>query len=500
MLVRFVAVTALAVGLAGCATVRPEAALDDLRETVEARSDARVVWRTGAAEDARADSAVARLLAGPLTAEAAVQVALLNNRRLQATYEDLGVAQAELVQAGLLANPLFGGRALWALDEGGAPDLGFNVAFEFLDVFYLPLRKSVARSAYEAARLRVASAVLRMAADARTAYVRAQTDAARLAMQRRVVENAGGAYEAALVLREAGNVPAVDFLAEQALYEQARLDLVTAEVQAVESREALARRMGVFGPQARFRLDEEVPPVPATETFAARTGAGLVAVLVSGGTVETADALAAPALDLPALERAAVEASLDLAAARQDVLTYARRLGIARPQSVLPDLEVGGELEREEGHWKLGPEVEVVLPLFDQGQARVARARAELRRRQALYFATGVEVRSAARTLGQRLAAVRRTSLHYQRVVLPLRIELTAQTLLQYNAMQAGVFRLLQVQQMEIEAGRRYLDTLAAYWQARTDLDLLLQGVMPELGGGAALPESGGPAMADPGH
>lgn len=474
---------AAALGLAGCASFRPQAAFDDVRQTLDGRADTRLIWRTGAPEDAAADRAVDSLLARPLTADAAIQIALLNNRRLQATYENLGVAQAQLVQAGLLSNPIFGARALWPLEESGPPDLGFNVAFKFLDVFYLPLRRRTARSELEAVQVRVASAVLDLAAQTQTAYLRAQADAARLAMQRRVVENADAAYQAALLLREAGNVPATDLLAEQALYEQARLDLVAAEGAAVEQREALVRLMGLFGEATDVQLAGALPPVPEAEPFRFAQGGG-------ADTTEVVDAAA--------LERAAVEASLDLTAARQDIVTFGHRLGLAAPESLLPALEVGGEIEREGGKWEAGPEATVALPLFDQGQARRAVLRAELRRRQALYYAVGVEVRSAARTLARRLATTRRTALHYQRVLLPLRAELVEETLRQYNAMQIGVFELLQAQQLEVTASRRYFDALSAYWETRTDLDLLLQGGMPDLDGrGRAHPSGENASLRD---
>jgi cobalt-zinc-cadmium efflux system outer membrane protein len=494
---RLTAFTLVAVLFAGCATVQPQEAFDDVAKTVGERTPYRVAWTTGSAEDANVADAVDALLADSLTADEAVQVALLNNRRLQASYEDLGVAQANLVQAGLLANPIFGARALWALEESGPPDLGFNVAFEFLDVFYRPLRRRIARSELEAAQVRISGAVLDLAARTRMAYVEAQADAARLAMQRRVVANTDAAYEASLLLREAGNVPAVDLLAEQALYEQARLDLLVAEGAVVESREALVRLMGLYGQAAGIRLAATLPPVPDTEPFRfIRTASDGMNDAVDAGGME----MMAGTVDVAALEREAVEASLDLAAARQEIVTFGHRLGLATPESLLPELEVGGELEREEGEWEAGPEVAVVLPLFDQGQARRAALQAELRRRQALYYATAIEVRSAARVLAQRLALARRTALQYQRVVLPLRARLVEQTLLQYNAMQTGVFGLLQAQQLEIAAARRYFDALAGYWEARADLDLLLQGRMPALdGGGLALP-TGGPAMREAGH
>ena len=470
----------------GCATVRTDAAADDLRQTLAERADAPVVWRTDPDVDARADSAVAALLADSLSADAAVQVALLNNPRLQATYEDLGVAQAQLVQAGLLSNPVFGGRALWGLDEGGAPDLGFNVAFEFLDVLWLPLRKRVARSEYASARLRVAEAVLDLAARTRLAYTRAQADRLRLEMEARISRNAEAAHTAALLLREAGTVPAAEYLAERARYEQARLDVVMAEQGAAESREALTRTMGLAS--GAFRLGGRLEPVPDAEPLAITLAEG------------PADGLVGATLDVSALEDRAVASSLALEAARYDAQAVAHRLGLAGVQSVLPELELGGEVEREDGEWEAGPEVEVALPLFDGGQARRAALRAELRRARAEYRAVAVDVRSAARVLATRLAAARRVAIHYQRVVLGLRQDLSEQTLRQYNAMQVGVFGLLQAQQAEAQSARDYADALAAYWDARTDLDALLAGRMPDLGA-AASPASGRAApMREPGH
>lgn len=460
--------------LGGCATVQPQRAGDDLRETLSPRTDLPVVWRTDPVLDAQADSAVARLLSDSLSADEAVQVALLNNPHLQATYEDLGVAQASLVQAGLLRNPVFGARALWSVSEAGAPNLGFSAALHFLDVFLLPLRKAVARSEYEAVRLRVAEAVLDQAVRTRRAYTQAQADHLRLEMQGRMVQNADAAYQAARLLREAGNVPAIDLLAEQARYEAVRLDRIGVELAALESREVLVREMGLWGANARFRLADRIPPVPDAEPLA--------------GTLE--------ALDVGEIERRAVEASLVLAAARHEAEAAARRLGIERVESVLPDLGIGGELERDGGEWEAGPEVEIALPVFDQGQARRAAGWAALRRARAQYTTTAVEVRSAARVLASRLGAARRIALQHQRVLLALQAELATQTLRQYNAMQTDVFGVLQAQRQEAESARQYADALAAYWTARIDLEALLQGRQPDdlVGGSLMSSASSAPA------
>ena len=98
---------ALLVFVSGCTTIAMNAGFDDVRGTVEERSASRIFWNSGTDLDKEAAEKVDSLLKTKLTADEAVQIALLNNRDLQAVYSDLGVAQADLVQAGLFNNPIF---------------------------------------------------------------------------------------------------------------------------------------------------------------------------------------------------------------------------------------------------------------------------------------------------------------------------------------------------------------------------------------------------------
>src|SRR5689334_12700209 len=93
--------------LNACATVKPDARLPEVRDLTGSRINQNVVWRKDTAQDEMARDAVRRLLQHELTADAAVQIALLNNRGLQEAYSSLGIAQADLVEAGLLDNPVF---------------------------------------------------------------------------------------------------------------------------------------------------------------------------------------------------------------------------------------------------------------------------------------------------------------------------------------------------------------------------------------------------------
>lgn len=438
--------------LAGCASLSPDRGFDKVAAEAEQRGGYRAQWIGVTAADSAAASAEAALLRDTLSAEGAVQVALLRNPRLQSTYEELGIAQAAAVQAGLLRNPVFGAGAGFPL-EGGAPDLAFSVALDFLGILYLPMRKAIAASSYEAARLRVTEEVLAVASETKAAYYSAVIAEERARVAAELLRGAEVTYEAARLLREAGNTSAYTFLQEKALYEELRLERATTELAAAEQREVLTGLLGVGGASAGYRLPDRVPALP-THTWM--------------------DSLSAAEA-----EQRAMAASLALAAARQDVITYGRRLGLATPEALLPDLEVGAEAEWEEGHWKLGPEVEIALPLFDAGQARRAAARAELRQRQEAVRATALDVRSAARTLRARLLTARLAAEHYADVLVPLRAEIARQALLQYNAMQIGVFGVLEAREAHVRSTMRYYDALMDFWQARTDYELLLQGGSP---------------------
>jgi cobalt-zinc-cadmium efflux system outer membrane protein len=100
----------LALFVAGCTQVPKGAGFNDVKNLVEQRVDYRIHWNQETEADREVEKAIDELLKNKLTAEAAVQIALLNNPNLQAVYEDLGVTQADVVEAGLLENPVIFGQ------------------------------------------------------------------------------------------------------------------------------------------------------------------------------------------------------------------------------------------------------------------------------------------------------------------------------------------------------------------------------------------------------
>ena len=434
--------------LTGCASVPSKGGFDQVQQATTQRLGKKVQWNQGTADDKAVAQAVHSLLQRPLTADDAVQIALLNNRRLQATYEELGVAQANLVQAGLLKNPRFSGSFEPPVSSGPKPVIGLELTQDFLDLFLVGLRKNIASSEFDAAKARVTIAVMDQAGETRVAFLELQAAEQLLEMRRSVADAATASAEASQKLFDVGNITKLALANERAGLSQARLELAAAQAQTVDRHERLTRLMGLWGADATaWRATGRLPELPKDE------------------------------INLNDIERRAIDQSLDLAEVKAKVQIAAGRAGITQWSAILSDLEVGVISTREnDGFWHVGPSVSLQIPIFDQGQARNAAAAAQLRRALQEYVAEAVELRSAARAARDRLVAARERAAYCHDVSLPVRHEVLLESHLQYNAMQIGVFQLLLAKRAEIEAGSQYVESLRDYWMARASLELILAG------------------------
>jgi cobalt-zinc-cadmium efflux system outer membrane protein len=438
--------------LSGCATFEPRAGFLEVSDTVKARSGMDVAWNPGTELDAQAAQKVRELLARPLTLDAAVQVALLNNRDLQATYAELGLAQADLVQAGLLKNPVFDIGLKFPL-SGGVTNLELGTALDFLDILYLPLRKRVAVARFEDAKLQVTGAVLDFAAAVQAAFYRHQANEQSLDLFQSIAQGLALSLEVAQRLLEAGNITDLDVARERALAEQAKLQFAVAELATHQSREQLNLLMGLWGDETAWAMTRRLPDIPDQP------------------------------IPLDGLERQAIGQSLELASARQQIIAAGEQAGFTRATALVPELSLGALAEREGGDeggsWQVGPGLEISLPLFDQAQARIGRAYTETRRAQQAYYALGVRIRATVRAVRASVQGMQSRALYYRDILLPLRERIVNEAQLQYNAMQLGVFGLLQAQEQQIQTAGAYVEALRDYWLARTDLGQLLSGRLP---------------------
>lgn len=449
--------------VAGCARIAPQEAFDDVAFDVGSRINKRVQWDSGSADDLSARTAVKAMLARPLTPASAVQIALLNNRDLQAAYADIGMAQANLVQAGLLRNPIFDGAVTWFADAGGTPNLAFGVAWSFVDLLKRPRRKAVARSALEESKLRVARRVIEHAADTHAAFIDFVAAKEEIGMLKSIADTARANVNAAAALRKAGNITELEFEQNQSFLTTAKLELSQAEARSDEMREKLNVLMGLTGKQTYWAAPSQLPELPAS--------------MIRTGNVEAR----------------AVRASLDIAMARQKLTTLGRQFRLVRKESLLRDIGAGPEYEREveveenedtgakektkRRAW--GPVFEVEIPIFDRGQARKAGVLMQIEQAENELWALAVKVRSTARLSRARLVTSARTVAYFEKAVVPQSDRILRNMQRDYNAMQESVFRLIDARRRQITTGRQRIQAQRAYWNAFVRLEQLMSGVMP---------------------
>lgn len=437
---RIAAVLAAAL-LGGCVSVPRDAGFGDLQRTVEEQTRQKVEWNRGAIESP-ADDRVRELLGQPLDADRAVQVALLNNRDLQATLEELGIARAEYLETFLPRNPVFDAELRF-------PNRPFEIALgqSLIDLLQLPSRRALGQAQLRAAQMRITAAVIHFAAEVRSDFYELQAGQQVLARQR-VIREAAEAW-ATLARRQhtSGNISDLDLENEQALYEQVKLDTARAELDALAAREQLTADMGLLSDRTEWSVPPDFAAMPATE------------------------------LPREELETMALARRFDVAVARQEVEAARRARPLAR-MADLDELAVGIHRDREsDGETSTGPWVAIPIPIFNRGAAARRRALGVFRQAHQRLAATEVAARSEARTARERLLEARARAEYVRDVIFPRRQRILYLTQLEYNAMHRSVYQLIQARQNVVAAELQLIEAQRDYWMARTELDTAMSGV-----------------------
>jgi outer membrane protein TolC len=177
----------LATLTAGCATFSTDGGFGQTQQVVKQATGHDAVWPQDEAAVADARGRVEQLLAAPLTADTAVQVALLANPGLQASYAELRLAEADRVQAGRLPNPVFSLMRAWSGDEF---KLERVLGIDVMALLTLRTRSAIGAQRFEAAKLQAAADTVAVAFEARRAFLHAVSaeETARYAAQ--VVDSA----------------------------------------------------------------------------------------------------------------------------------------------------------------------------------------------------------------------------------------------------------------------------------------------------------------------
>src|SRR4030088_1073836 len=245
--------------LSGCATFSPDGGMTVVAD-VAAETIKKDVISIRTSEDAeRARELVGRLLRRTLTVDSAVQIALLNNRGLQASYNELALAEAEMVRESLPPNPTF---SIFRIVGDGALEAERQVVGNILALSTLPFRTEIARQRFQQAQVRAAEETLRLAADVRRTYFRAVALNELVGLLTDAKSTAESTAQLALKLGETGALNKLDQAREQAFYAEITADLATLRQDATSSRERLIRLLRLWDGDTGIRLPQRLPVLP----------------------------------------------------------------------------------------------------------------------------------------------------------------------------------------------------------------------------------------------
>ena len=464
--------------LGGCAGFSPDGGMAPIQAAAYAEIGKEVVKIGDDTVALTAKARVDQLLRKPLTADSAVQVALLSNRGLQAAFNELGIAEAQMVAASLPPNPRFGISKLSGRFE---VEVERQIVGSLLALITLPARAEIAGDRFKTAQLRAVEAVLRLAADARRQYYRAVAANAQVAFYQEAKASADAASELFKRLGESGGVNKIDQAREFAFEAELTVQLAQARQQQSQERERLIRQLGLWGNDLKFRLGS-LPPLPRLQS-------------------------------VKAIEAEALRKRVDIQIARAELDTLAKSLGLANATRFVNDIDLlgrrtydrgrsindHGHVERESSRSKT-LELEIDIPIYDFGQSKVALAEQTYMQAANRLAEKAVNARSEAREAYTAYRASYDITRQYQNNVLPLRKIIQEQSLLQYSGMLNDVTDLIT------DARNRILSNVAAinarrdFWIAHTDFKHALIGGGSGGGGSATVAAAGGGDAGGGGH
>lgn len=391
-----------------------------------------------------------------LILDTALKIALTNNSEIQATFQDLGIAKADVWQATLFKNPTFDGFVRFpnhdTISDGedtkrAENNVELSISQDFIDVILMPFKRRVATSEYDAVKLRVTDAVLGFILEVKKAYYSAQASEQVRELQKTALEASEAAVELADRQQKAGTLKALDLSIERAAYEEAKLSYEKSKADALLAREPLNRLMGLAGEDAAlWKINSSLKDLPESDP------------------------------KLENLETRALSERLDLAAIRQQTKTFERSLTATR-LGIIPRAEVGFNTEKEiDGGRITGPTWNVEVPVWDQQLAKGSRGKAQWRQSRFSETAYEIKVRSEVREAMTNLQKARTAAESYRDKIIPEREKIIELFLRQYNFMLSGIYQLLDAKQKEVFARQEYIESLRDYWSSLAELERAVGG------------------------
>ncbi len=441
---KFAALISLPLIIGGCASFSTDGGFSAVEQVAKERLGKEVTWQRSDNATDTAAQRVKELLASPLTVDDAVQIALLNNRGLQASFYELGISESDFVQAGRLPNP---GFSFSRTRQGSEIEIDRSLTFNIAHLLTMPLTRQMEQRRFEQTKREVTMQMLSLAAETRKAYYMAVAADQTMLYMQQVKKAADAGAELAGRLTQAGNYNKLQQAREQGFFAEAALNLTRAEQAQTRSKEKLTRLMGLWGPQTAFTLPLRLPDLPKKPN------------------------------DMANVEQMAMAQRLDVQAARLSTEQLAKNLGLSKATRFINVLEVGAIRNTfNDQPVQRGYSVTLELPLFDWSGAKVAKAEAlymqSINRTAEIAINARSEVREAY--LGYRSSYD--IAMHYQNEIVPLKKRVSEENQLRYNGMLIGVFDLLADARSQIASVNSAIEASRDFWIAQADLEMSLLG------------------------
>lgn len=452
------------IALSGCATVNPAPDYERVGQRLEEATGFQRVYQPG--EDDEIDEIVAGLVTDGITATEAVEICLLNNPSLQAAFMDVGMARADVVQAGLLSNPFIGISARLP-DGGGLVNLEASVAQNIAELWQIPVRKRAATRSLDRAILQVALRAAQLAARAKAGYYLAVAADERHRIAQENLAIAQDLLGLAVMKQEAGATSELEVNLSRSLAINAEIEVPRARLASANARRGLAELLGLVCDADALvltdKLPEIYPDIVDTSSLIALArqsrldvAAAEDALAIAETNLEEQYLLIFPTLEL-GLE---LEREDRRSQGGRDILADTARASIASGGLTAPDIQPRSERRSEGGqNTILGPSLGFELPIFDQNQAQIAKARFAVQQARKTLDAIERSMIQEVRGAADRALTAWRLMKTYRDESLPLA---QANLDLSREAFRVGRASFLVV----LEAERQFLDARNAYVSA----------------------------------
>ncbi len=469
----------LAIGLlplvvAGCTTTAsvdgissPMAGFASMAARTESVTGKKTVWVQSSEEARTVSERVKRLVQkktiGP---DAAVQIALLNNKGLQAAYAEIGLSAADMWQESMLVNPTI---SVGMIGVDPVRTIEGAVVGNILALATRQRRVAVADARFRQAQLRAAEETLRLAADTRRAWINAVSAWESVSYLNKAQAAADAASELAQKLGETGAFTKTGQAREHVFYAEIVGQAAEARLAARTAKEELTRLMGLWGPDVDYSVPNTLPALP------------------KGAKAKRA------------IEAEALKNRVDLEIAKLELEALAKSYGLTEATRYVSDLELrsGAQVERAKSEGgtetSVTPTLELgfVIPIFDTGKARMRKAELAYMQAANRMAEKAVNIRSEARSAYDAYRSTYDIARHYRNNVVPLRTKIEAESVLTYNGMITNTFELLADTRAKISSIMLSFNAKRNFWLADVNLGTAIHGGGTSSSGGGDAPAAG---------